>query len=686
MNATEAQRRIKTLSEQLHYHNELYYMKNRPEISDYDFDMLLQELIALEEAFPQFKREDSPSQRVGGTITKEFPTVKHKYRMYSLDNTYSEDEVIAFVSRVERQLGRKDASYYCELKYDGVAMNLSYENGLLKLAATRGDGEQGDEITNNAKTIRSIPLKINVESGLSASFEVRGEVVMPISVFQQLNKERDEAGESLLANPRNTAAGTLKLQDSSEVSKRKLLFIAYGIITEDNRLSTHAEGIDLLREMGFFVPDSGALKTNVDQVMTFIHEWETKRRTLDIETDGCVVKVNEIPLQEELGYTAKSPRWAMAYKYKAESASTRLKNIVYQVGRTGAITPVAELEPVKLAGTIVKRASLHNANEIERLGLHYNDTVYVEKGGEIIPKITGVNTEKREKDGQAVQFPSNCPECGTPLVRAEGEAVHYCPNEETCPPQQLGRIEHFISRKAMDIDSLGPETLRGLIDHHKISNYADLFDLQFDDIHELEFSQVNEKTGKISKRSLKEKSASKIIESIRQSKKQPFENVLFALGIRHVGKTVAQKLARHFGSIQALMNAGKDELEAVPEIGEKIAESILLFFGAKEKRILIQRLAEAGLQMENEAPMEPESSLLAGKKIVISGVFSGFSRDDLKLMIERNGGENTSSLSAKTDYLVAGENMGPAKKEKAEKLGIPILSEEEFLSLINPTL
>jgi DNA ligase (NAD+) len=686
MKEAEVGNKIKSLTEQLHYHNELYYVKNEPEISDYEFDRLMRELQDLEQAFPQFKKDDSPTQRVGGTITKDFPTVRHRYRMYSLDNTYSEEEVKAFVNRVERQLGRMDASYYCELKYDGVAMNLSYEQGILKLAATRGDGEEGDDITTNAKTIRSIPLRIKTSTGLPSTFEVRGEVVMPISVFHQLNKDREDAGETLLANPRNSAAGTLKLQDSSEVAKRKLLFIAYGIISDEKSLSTHAEGMEALRQMGFFVPDSGALQSGVEEVMEFIHAWEQKRHHLDVETDGCVVKVNEIHLQDELGYTAKSPRWAMAYKYKAESASTVLKNIVYQVGRTGAVTPVAELEPVKLAGTTVKRASLHNANEILRLDLHEGDMVFVEKGGEIIPKITGVDLAKRKPDAWAVPFPTHCPECGTTLVRAEGEAVHYCPNEETCPPQQLGRIEHFISRKAMDIDSLGPETLRGLIDHHKIANYADLYDLHYNDLHELQFTIVNELTGKKGHRSLKEKSASKILASIEQSKNKPFGNVLFALGIRHVGRTIAQKLARHFGSLDALMKAGKEELEATPEIGGKIAESILHFFSAEDKQELIERLKAAGLQMQLEKQEEPDSNLLAGKKIVISGVFSQFSRDELKKLIENHGGSNVSSISATTDFLVAGENMGPAKQEKALQLGIPILSEQALLDMINPSV
>lgn len=683
MKEADAEIRIKELSEQLHYHNELYYMKNEPEISDYEFDRLMRELQDLEQAFPQFKKEDSPTQRVGGTVTKDFPTVQHRHRMYSLDNTYSEEEVMAFISRVERQLGRKDAKYYCELKYDGVAMNLTYEQGVLQLAATRGDGEAGDDITTNAKTIRSIPLRIKNSQGLPTSFEVRGEVVMPISVFHQINKERENAGEALLANPRNSAAGTLKLQDSSEVARRKLLFIAYGFISDEHNPGTHAHGMELLRQMGFYVPDSGALGSDVKEVMAFVHLWEQKRHHLDVETDGCVVKVNELQLQQELGYTAKSPRWAMAYKYKAESATSVLLNVTYQVGRTGAVTPVAELAPVKLAGTTVKRASLHNANEILRLDLHEGDTVFVEKGGEIIPKITGVDLSKRHPDARAIPFPTHCPECGTSLVRAEGEAVHYCPNEENCPPQQLGRMEHFIGRKAMDIDSLGPETLRGLIDQQKISNYADLYDLQFDDLHELQFTLLNEKTGKTGRRSLKEKSASKIIASIEQSKKKPFENVLFALGIRHVGRTVAQKLARHFGSMDALMQAGKEELEAVPEIGEKIAESILHFFASEDKQVLIQRLQAAGLSMQLEKQATPDSNLLDGKKIVISGVFSQLSRDDMKQLIENHGGSNASSLSAKTDFLVAGENMGPAKLEKAKQLGIPILSEEAFLELIN---
>lgn len=681
MNEKQAQHRIEELSEQLEHHNELYYQKSAPEISDFEFDQMMDELIKLEQAFPQFRRPDSPTQRVGGAITKDFPTVTHRYRMYSLDNTYSEQEVIDFESRIRKAVGDIPLSYYCELKYDGVAMSLTYQNGVLVTAATRGDGMRGDDITPNAKTIRTIPLKIK-GTNIPDEFEVRGEVIMPITVFHKLNKEREAEGEMLLANPRNTASGTLKLQDSSIVATRKLEFIAYGLISDDQELGSHAEGLTLLKKMGFYVPESGKLCHSLTEVKEYIHHWEHKRRELDLETDGCVIKVNELAVQAQLGFTAKSPRWAIAYKYQAESASTKLLGVTYQVGRTGAITPVAELAPVKLSGTIVKRASLHNANEIERLDLHEGDLVFVEKGGEIIPKVTGVDKSARAWYSKNIKFISNCPECSTELIRNEGEAQHYCPNEASCPPQVLGRIEHFIHRKALNIESLGPETVRGLIDKGLVNSYADLYKLSFDQLNGLAF-EVKSEEGKKNKRSLKEKSARNIIESIEASKKAPFEQVLFGLGIRHVGQTIAVKLARHFGNLDSLVSASKEELEAVPEIGERIAESVQNFFKDREKLGWVESLRASGLQFAiAQKESAYKSNLLEGKKFVISGVFQRVDRDQLKDIIEANGGQNVSSISAKTDFVVAGENMGPSKLAKAQELGITILDEEGFFAMI----
>jgi DNA ligase (NAD+) len=681
MNEKQAQHRIEELSEQLEHHNELYYQKSAPEISDFEFDQMMDELIKLEQAFPQFRRPDSPTQRVGGAITKDFPTVTHRYRMYSLDNTYSEQEVIDFESRIRKAVGDIPLSYYCELKYDGVAMSLTYQNGVLVTAATRGDGMRGDDITPNAKTIRTIPLKIK-GTNIPDEFEVRGEVIMPITVFHKLNKEREAEGDMLLANPRNTASGTLKLQDSSIVATRKLEFIAYGLISDDQELGSHAEGLTLLKKMGFYVPESGKLCHSLTEVKEYIHHWEHKRRELDLETDGCVIKVNELAVQAQLGFTAKSPRWAIAYKYQAESASTKLLGVTYQVGRTGAITPVAELAPVKLSGTIVKRASLHNANEIERLDLHEGDLVFVEKGGEIIPKVTGVDKSARAWYSKNIKFISNCPECSTELIRNEGEAQHYCPNEASCPPQVLGRIEHFIHRKALNIESLGPETVRGLIDKGLVKSYADLYKLSFDQLNGLAF-EVKSEEGKKNKRSLKEKSARNIIESIEASKKAPFEQVLFGLGIRHVGQTIAVKLARHFGNIDSLVSASKEELEAVPEIGERIAESVQNFFKDREKLGWVESLRASGLQFAiAQKESAYKSNLLKGKKFVISGVFQRVDRDQLKDIIEANGGQNVSSISVKTDFVVAGENMGPSKLAKAKELGITILDEEGFFAMI----
>ncbi|MEC7754729.1 MAG: NAD-dependent DNA ligase LigA [Bacteroidota bacterium] len=682
MTEQQALSEIKKLTEQINYHNELYYQKDQPEISDFEFDQLLEQLIALENKFPQFKFEDSPSQRVGGTITKNFETVVHKYPMLSLGNTYSKEELIDWDNRVKKGLGTNEYAYFCELKFDGVALSLTYEKGILKRAVTRGDGTQGDDITANAKTIRSIPLRIGTQT--PDSFEVRGEVYFPKEQFARINAERIDAGEEPLANPRNAASGTLKMQDSSVVAYRKLDCYLYSLLGESVEVNTHSESIALLEKWGFNVSQTYKRCQSIEEVLDYIAYWETKRHELPSETDGVVIKVDSLHHQNELGFTAKSPRWAIAYKYKAESASTVLESISYQVGRTGAVTPVANLKPVLLAGTTVKRASLHNANEIERLDLRLGDTVFVEKGGEIIPKITGVDPLVRPVNSQPVSYISHCPECQTELIRKEGEANHYCPNAEGCPPQILGRIEHFIQRKAMDIDSLGSETLRGLLDKGLIHDHADLYQLTFDDLNGLEFRIFSEKKGEYSARSLREKSASNIIKAIEESKKVPFERVLFALGIRYVGQTVAKKLARHFKTIDNLMNASLEELVAVPEIGERIAESVTDFFSHEKNQKLIADLQQAGLHFQIEETEEvSESQKLTDLSFVISGVFHQFSRDELKEKIKRNGGKVVSSISAKLDYLVAGENMGPAKLEKATQLGIKIISEDEFIQLIN---
>lgn len=668
MTAEQARREIEELTRQINYHNELYYQQHRTEISDYEFDQLMERLIRLEQAFPQFRYPDSPSQRVGGTITKEFPQVEHRYPMLSLSNTYSAQEVEDFDKRVAKGLGGAPYEYICEMKFDGVSISLIYENGLLVRGVTRGDGMRGDDVTANVRTIRSIPLRIHAPD-LPSWFEVRGEIFMTKDVFEQLNKEREDIGEEPYANARNTASGTLKMQDSSLVAQRRLECYVYYLLGDNIPITTHEEGLNLLTRWKFNVSPTWRKCRNLDEVFGYINEWENKRFTLPVETDGVVIKVNRLDQQEELGFTAKSPRWAIAYKYKPQSVSTRLLGITYQVGRTGAITPVAELEPVFLSGTTVRRASLHNANEIARLDLHEGDSVFVEKGGEIIPKITGVDLQKRPNGSKPIAFIDRCPECNTPLIREEGEAVHYCPNATGCPPQIMGRIEHFIQRKAMDIQSLGEKTIEQLYRRGMVKSPADLYDLTMDDLLQLE--------------GFKEKSARNVLDGIAESKKAPFENVLFALGIRYVGKTVAEKLARHFRSIDALASASPDELMQAPEVGDKIAQSILHFFRNPDNRKEIERLKKAGLNFVlNESKTEPESRILNNKSFVISGVFKKYERDELKDLIIRHGGRVLSGVSGKLDYLVAGENMGPAKREKARQLGIRIISEEELERLL----
>jgi DNA ligase (NAD+) len=668
MNSAAAKTRIQQLTDQINHHNDLYYNKSKTEISDFEFDQLLEELVKLETEFPALRLPDSPTQRVGGTITKEFVSVVHQYPMLSLGNTYSAEELTDFDGRVAKGLDGDAYEYFCELKFDGVSISLIYENGLLTKAVTRGDGVRGDDVTTNIKTIRSLPLRIKGKD-VPAKFEVRGEVFLPKEVFKQLNKDREDIGEETYANARNTASGTVKMQDSTEVAKRKLDCYLYYLLGEENEVETHSDAVKKLERWGFNVSPTYKKCTSIQEVLDYIQAWEKKRHELPLETDGVVVKVDSLEQQERLGFTAKSPRWAIAYKYKAESISTRLNGITYQVGRTGAVTPVAELEPVLLAGTTVKRASLHNANEIERLDLHMGDYVFVEKGGEIIPKVTSVDLAKRTKSVKKVLYITHCPECDSVLIRKEGEANHYCPNEKGCPPQIKGKVEHFIQRKAMDIDSLGEQTIRQLFELNLVKTPADLYDLTKEDLLKLE--------------KVKEKSAQNMLDGIAASKAQPFENVLFGIGIRYVGKTVAEKLARHFKTMDNLKVASYEILLEAPEVGEKIAQSVVEFFKDKDNLREVERLGNAGLQYESTMK-EPElvSSVLADKSFVISGVFQNYERDQLKDLIEAHGGKVLSSVSGKLDYLLAGENMGPAKREKAEKLGVKIISEGEFETML----
>ena len=667
MTEREASKLINDLTDQINYHNDLYYQKNKSQISDFEFDKLLEKLIQVEKEFPQLKQPHSPTQRVGGTINKSFQTVVHQYPMLSLGNTYSKEELEDFDSRVAKGLDGNSYEYFCELKFDGVSISITYENGLLVRGVTRGDGVRGDNVTANVMTIRSLPLKINAKD-IPSSFEVRGEVFLPKDVFKKLNKEREDIGEEIYANARNTASGTVKMQDSAEVSKRKLDCFLYYLLG-DTKVKTHSEAIKKLEAWGFKVSPTYKKCKDIHEVIEYINYWEKKRLDLPLDTDGVVIKVNSIDQQKQLGFTAKSPRWAISYKYKADSVSTRLNGITYQVGRTGAITPVAELEPIFLAGTTVKRASLHNANEIARLDLRIRDFVFVEKGGEIIPKVTAVDLPKRDKGLKPVKYIAKCPECGTELIREEGEAAHYCPNQTGCPPQIKGRIEHFIQRKAMDIDSLGEQTIRQLFELQLLKSPADLYDLKEEDLLKLD--------------KVKEKSAQNMLTGIEQSKAQPFEAVLFAIGIRYVGKTVAEKLARHFKNIDQLAKATKEELLAAPEVGERIAESVFDFFRHKENIKEIARLKKSGLQFESTLK-EPEklSEVLNNLTFVISGVFENYEREQLQDIVIANGGRILSGVSGKLNYLLAGENMGPSKREKAEKLGVKIIAIEDFEKML----
>ena len=665
---TTIQQRIESLRAELHRHNHNYYVLNAPEITDFEFDHLMRELQDLEQAHPEFYDENSPTMRVGSDLSKEFRQVMHKYPMLSLGNTYSEGEVTEFYERAKKMLGDEEFEICCEMKYDGTSISLTYENGLLVSAVTRGDGVQGDDVTDNVKTIRTIPLRLQ-GNDYPQSFEIRGEILMPWNVFEKLNEERAANEESLFANPRNAASGTLKLQNSSVVAQRKLDAYLYYMLGEELPCDGHYENLQKAREWGFKISDATRKAHTLQEVFDFIRYWDTERKNLPVATDGIVLKVNSLRQQKNLGYTAKSPRWAIAYKFQAERACTRLNSISYQVGRTGAITPVANLDPAQLSGTVVKRASLHNADIIDGLDLHIGDMVYVEKGGEIIPKITGVDKESRFMVGDKVKFITRCPECGTPLMRNEDEAAHYCPNDKACPPQIKGKIEHFITRKAMNIDGMGPETVEQFYNVGLIKNIADLYDLHAADL------QLLERMG--------ERSANNIIEGIRKSTEVPYPRVLFALGIRYVGETVAKKLSNAFPTIEQLQQATLEELVQVDEIGERIAQSVIRWFADEDNQHLIERLKAAGLQFSlSEETLSERTDKLAGKSIVISGVFTHHSRDEYKALIEQHGGKNVGSISGKTSFILAGDNMGPSKLEKANKLGVAIIGEEEFLKLI----
>ena len=658
--------KIQTLREELNQHNYNYYVLDTPSISDYEFDQKLKALQELEKQYPQYNDPNSPSVRVGGQITKNFPTVTHEFRMYSLDNSYSKEELEEWEKRVLKLLGTEKVSFVCELKYDGASIDLTYRQGKLVQATTRGDGIQGDEITANVRTIGSVPLTLRGD--YPEDFHIRGEIIILKEGFKKMNEQRIAEGEDPYMNPRNTASGSLKLQDTTEVAKRPLDCLLYYVVGNNLPIHTQFESLQKAREWGFKVPSQSQLCHSTQEVMDFINYWDIHRHDLPYETDGVVIKVNEYHAQQELGYTSKSPRWAIAYKFKAEQVSTTLESISYQVGRTGAIPPVANLTPVLLAGTIVKRASLHNADQIAKLGLHLSDEVFVEKGGEIIPKITGVKLEQRSSQATPITFITHCPECNTPLVRNEGEAQHYCPNAYGCPPQITGRIQHFISRKAMDIEGLGSETVELMFRAGLIHNYADLYELKAEQIQDLERMGT--------------RSAQNIITGIEKSKEVPFERVLFALGIRMVGETVAKKLAKTYKSLQALRTTSYEALIQIDEIGDRIAQSVIEFFANDLNKAILERLERYGLQMEIQETEAPISDVLKGKTLVVSGVFARHSRDELKALIESHGGKVGSSISSKTSYVVAGENMGPSKLEKATQLNIPILSEADFEKLI----
>lgn len=659
---------IQTLREELTLHNHNYYVLDTPTLSDYEFDMKLKELQDLENKNPEYFDSNSPTQRVGGAVTKNFQTVPHEYRMYSLDNSYSKEDLQDWETRVQKVLGDVSLQYTCELKYDGASISITYKNGQLVRAVTRGDGFQGDDVTNNIKTIKSIPLQL--KGDFPSLFAIRGEIILPFAGFEKMNQELIEIGETPYSNPRNTASGSLKLQNSAEVAKRPLDCLLYFVIGNQLPFKTQFESLNSARKWGFKAPIEAKLANNLEEVFEFIEYWDKHRHELPYETDGVVIKVNDFQHQEELGFTSKSPRWAIAYKFKSEQVATQLNSISYQVGRTGAITPVANLAPVQLAGTVVKRASLHNADQIEKLDIRVGDTVFVEKGGEIIPKIIAVDIDKRPENSQPTLYITHCPECQSELVRGETEANHYCPNFYGCPPQIIGRIQHYISRKAMDIEGLGGETVALLFNNGLVHNYADLYELTVEQILPLE--------------RMAKKSAENLVKGVENSKNIPFESVLFALGIRFVGETVAKKLAKHYKNIDALQKATLMDLVLVDEIGERIAQSVISFFENDENKIIVERLKNYGIQFEIIEKVNPNATeKFLGKVFVVSGVFSIFSRDELKKTIEDNGGKVGSSISAKTNFVVAGDNMGPAKLEKATKLNVAILSENEFINMLD---
>jgi DNA ligase (NAD+) len=666
MKSSEAKERIEKLRREIEVHNNNYYVLNQPVISDFEYDLLMNELGTLEKKFPELVTADSPTRRVGSDIQKEFVQYPHAYPMLSLGNTYNEEELREFDARI-RKATPEHFEYVCELKFDGASISITYRNGAMFRALTRGDGTKGDDVSHNVRTIKTVPVKVSAKD-LPQEFVIRGEILMPREVFDRLNRERTEAGLTPFANPRNAAAGTLKTLDSRIVASRSLICMIYFLLSDDLPSDKHYENLMKAAEWGFHVPESIRLCKNIDDVLTFINHWDTERKNLPYDIDGVVIKVNSIPMQEELGFTAKSPRWAIAYKYKAEEVTTKLLSVSFQVGRTGTITPVANLQPVFLSGSTVKRATLHNADQIALLDLHLNDMVYVEKGGEVIPKIVGVDTSARDQNSRKVVFITHCPECGTALVRNEGEANHFCPNYLHCPPQIKGRIEHFIGRRAMDIEGLGEETIDLLFSRNLIRNFSDLYDLKKEDILPLE--------------RFAEKSASNIIKGIEQSKEVPYQRVLYALGIRHVGETVAKTISKRFRSIDDLMNADIEQITSVREIGPKIAASIIAYFSDTENREIIQRLKEKGLRLNDTSETVGSGTALQGKTIVISGTFEKYSRDEYKHKIENNGGKNSSSISGNTSFVLAGEGMGPSKKEKADSLGIPLINENEFLKII----
>ena len=692
MNEQEVKIRIKELTDLINQHNYNYYTLSQPTVSDFNFDMMLKELESLELQYPALADPNSPTQKVGGQITKNFIQVKHKYPMLSLGNTYSEEELREFDERVRKSIG-DDFEYVVELKFDGLAISITYEKGKLVRAVTRGDGVQGDDVTANVKTIKSIPIQLP-DGDYPDNFDIRGEIFIHRKTFEKLNNEyrkeleekgydEDEIKEKLYKNPRNFASGTLKMQDSAEVAKRPLDCFSYFIYADNQVAQTHFESLEKAKKWGFQVSDQYRSCKNITEVMAFIHHFDKQREHLSYEIDGVVIKVNSYAQQRELGFTAKNPRWAISYKYKAQSALTQLLKVTYQVGRTGAITPVANLKPVQLAGTTVKRASLYNADEIERLDLYENDWVFVEKGGEIIPKVTAVDVSKRGLFSEKIKYTDVCPECGTTLVRREGEVVHYCPNESGCAPQLIGKIEHFIGRKAMNIDSLGSETISGLYQKGMINNYADLYSLTYENLIGLELETYNEKKDQLTKRSLQEKSVVNILQGIEASKQVPFERVLFALGIRMVGETVAKKLARHFLTLEKLASANKEEIATIYEIGDKIADQVVKFFADQQNIEVIKKLKTASIKLEIEDELGVErSSILEGKSFVVSGTFT-ISRDELKHLIEINGGRNIGSISKSLNYLIAGDKMGPEKLKKATTFNVPIITEEEFMKMIN---